>query len=282
MVLNASPSNLENNEFALSENSNGDLVLEHKSTGATFRRDRDQGIWVVDDPIAGPEPSASGQYANKSYVDTAVRGLEWKESVINEQNNPATSPSDGDRYVVDDNPTGDWSGHPNQIAEYDNGSNSWKFITPNEGWAVFIEVDDRLVTYDGTNWVKFGSTLNHGVLGGLGDDDHTQYLLVDGSRSATGDIDAPGYTINGDRLAQSVLASGQATLSSGSATVDTGLSATDATFQLALGVDDPNADTKVSGRLFWDDSAGTYKIEIVESDTSVGNPTVNYDIVRVR
>lgn len=32
------------------------------------------------------------------------------------------------------------------------------------------------------------STLDHGGLQGLGDDDHTQYLLVDGSRTATGNI----------------------------------------------------------------------------------------------
>lgn len=79
-----------------------------------------------------------------------------------------------------------------------------------------------------------------------------------------------------------VAATGQTTLSSGTAVVDTGLSATDATFYLALGVDDPDADTKIAGRLFWDDSAGTYKVEIVETETSVGNPTVNYDILRVR
>lgn len=79
-----------------------------------------------------------------------------------------------------------------------------------------------------------------------------------------------------------IAASGQVSLSSGSAVVDTGLSDVDATFYLALGVDDPNADCKLAGRLFWDDSAGTYKVEIVEDGTSVGNPTANYDVLRVR
>lgn len=80
----------------------------------------------------------------------------------------------------------------------------------------------------------------------------------------------------------SVAASGAVTLSSGVATVDTALSAVDATFYLALGIDDPNANCKLTGRLFWDDTAGTYQIEIVEDGTNVGNPTVNYDILRVR
>lgn len=89
------------------------------------------------------------------------------------------------------------------------------------------------------------------------------------------------YKVGGNTIAQSVPASGQASLSSGTAIVDTAISATDATFTLALGIDDPNADAKVTGRLFWDDSAGTYKIEIVEDGTSQ-NPTVNYDVIRVR
>jgi hypothetical protein len=88
--------------------------------------------------------------------------------------------------------------------------------------------------------------------------------------------------VGGDTIAQSVADTGQVQLSSGTAVVDTGISATDATFNLALGVDDPNADTKITGRLFWDDAAGTYKVEIVEDSTSVGNPTVNYDVIRVR
>ena len=85
---------------------------------------------------------------------------------------------------------------------------------------------------------------------------------------------------SGSLMAQSVVATGQVSLSSGTAVVDTGISVTDATFTLALGIDNPNADAKVSGRIFWDDSAGTYKVEIVEQ-TAV-NPTVNYDVVRVR
>ena len=86
----------------------------------------------------------------------------------------------------------------------------------------------------------------------------------------------------GTFLPGSVAATGQVTLSGGVATVDTGLSATDATFVLGLGIDDPAANCKVSGRLFWDDTAGTYKVEIVEQETGVGNPTVNYDILRIR
>jgi hypothetical protein len=79
----------------------------------------------------------------------------------------------------------------------------------------------------------------------------------------------------------SVAASGSVSLSSGQAVVSTGLGTAGATFYLALGIDDPNADTDISGRLRWNDTAGEYEVVIVEVDTSV-NPTVNYDILRVK
>ena len=107
-------------------------------------------------------------------------------------------------------------------------------------------------------------------------------LYGPGGQGSGDAVNFEALAISDSLIAQSVAASGSVTLSSGSATVDTGLSATDATFTLALGVDDPNADVDLAGRLFWDDSAGTYKVQIVEATTSVGNPTANYDVVRVR
>lgn len=41
------------------------------------------------------------------------------------------------------------------------------------------------------------STFDHGALTGLGDDDHTQYILVDGTRAFTGDQDMGGFLITG-------------------------------------------------------------------------------------
>jgi len=46
-------------------------------------------------------------------------------------------------------------------------------------------VGDKTWTWDGTSWnVVTAASGDHGNLGGLSDDDHTQYLRVDGSRSA--------------------------------------------------------------------------------------------------
>jgi hypothetical protein len=132
-------------------------------------------------------PSASNDVAIKQYVDSVAQGLNWQEPVIDELNDPPGSPSTGDRYLIDDAPTGDWSGHPNEIAEWD--GSAWEFFTPSEGWAVFIEDVDLLKVFQSGDWVAFGSAIDHGNLAGLGDDDHTQYLLVDGTRAMSGALD---------------------------------------------------------------------------------------------
>jgi hypothetical protein len=128
-----------------------------------------------------------------------------------------------------------------------------------------------LLEWDGTTWQSRGPVEMNG-----------NDITGAGSITASGTVEGGTYTVGGSQALISVAGSGSVTLSSGTATVDTGLSATDATFYLALGVDDPNADVNLAGKLFWDDSAGTYKIGIDEVDTSVGNPTANYDVLRVR
>jgi hypothetical protein len=82
-------------------------------------------------------------------------------------------------------------------------------------------------------------------------------------------------------LSVDVAASGTATLSSGSVTVDTGVTSTSFASMLAVGVVDPDADAKVVGRAFWDDSAGTHKAELLEDGTSVGSFDVNWALVQV-
>lgn len=91
-------------------------------------------------------------------------------------------------------------------------------------------------------------------------------------------IDAVLYSMDdrsGNDAFREVVASGSVQLSSGSATV-TVEAASGTTYYLALGTDD---NAKVSGRVFDD---GDVKVEIVETDTSVGNPTVLYDVLGVR
>ena len=145
-------------------------------------------------PVEGANPSKQTHLATKDYVDSTAQGLEYKESVLDELNTPPSSPSSGDRYLVGTSPSGDFSGHSNELAEYD--GSSWTFNAANEGWSVFIEDIDKLKTWNSSSWVQFGSTISHDVLQGLGDDDHTQYLHRDGRRSMNGKLDMSGNDLN--------------------------------------------------------------------------------------
>jgi hypothetical protein len=114
--------------------------------------------------------------------------LDWQESVVSRSvSSPPGAPGVDDRYVVPSGATGVWSGHTNEIAQW-NGS-SWDFIVPDEGFTVWVEDEDKIIVYEGVSWVVLEITLDHGSLMGLSDDDHTIYLLIDGSRAMTGDLD---------------------------------------------------------------------------------------------
>ena len=142
-------------------------------------------------------PTAGGDATTKDYVDSKINGLDWQDSVLDKDlADPPGSPTTGDRYIVASGGTGDWSGHDDDVTEW-NGT-SWDFYTPNEGFACRVEDEDKNYTFNGTSWVTFGSTVDHGNLNGLTDDDHTQYILVNGTRAFSGNISF------GDNMATSI------------------------------------------------------------------------------
>ena len=119
-------------------------------------------------------PVAGGDAATKDHVDSVVQGLDWQPSVLDELADPPGSPTTGDRYLVIATATGDWAEYEDDLAEW-NGT-SWDFTTPNKGFAIWIEDVGKQKVYNGTNWVAFGTTIDHGNLLGKEDDDHAQYL----------------------------------------------------------------------------------------------------------
>jgi hypothetical protein len=129
--------------------------------------------------------------ADTQYVDdeiaAAIQGLSWQDPVIDEQTTPPGAPSTGDRYIVTATATGAWVGREDDIAEWD--GTAWVFTTPTEGYVLRNLTTDKFRLFDGTSWGNFEATLDHGSLLGLGDDDHTQYLLVSGLRPMSGDLD---------------------------------------------------------------------------------------------
>ncbi len=126
------------------------------------------------EPLGLPgTPSVGNAGASKDYVDSVAQGLSWQSPVLDKDlATPPGSPITGDRYIVASGGTGDWSSHDDDITTW-NGS-IWIFVTPSEGFANWVEDEDTNYVFT-TSWVKLGSTVDHGNLLGLSDDDHSQY-----------------------------------------------------------------------------------------------------------
>jgi hypothetical protein len=145
-----------------------------------------------------------------------------------------------------------------------------------------VEAQQQTITklLPGRRGVLKGSALvaGGGLLGALTAD--RAQAQASGQVGTTSDpIDVIAYSLqdrSGTNAFLTVAASGSATLSSGSATVTANAShSAGSTYYLALGTTE---NAKISGRVFND---GDLKVELVESGTSVGNPTVEYAVLQV-
>ncbi len=67
---------------------------------------------------------------------------------------PPGGPALGDRYLLPASPTGVWSTHAGQVAMWLDGA--WNYISPREGWRLWVSNEDVFLTFDGTNWVAGG------------------------------------------------------------------------------------------------------------------------------
>jgi len=156
-----------------------------------------------DGTLAGNSDTAiPTEQAVKTYVDSKVSGLDWKESVIDKDlNEPPSSPSTGDRYIVSQGPpaaSGDWAGHDNEFAEWD--GSAWVFETTTEGAAAWVEDEDVVYVWNGTTWAKLGTTITHnntnGLQGGNGSDEYfhftsAEYSSITGSKTQNTVFAAP-------------------------------------------------------------------------------------------
>ncbi len=117
------------------------------------------------------EATANNELVRLDQMNSAISGLSWQLSVIDEVDfttSEPTSPSEGDRYI---NTATGTSNDTSQSVTEDyimewNGS-SWDETIPSEGWTVWDETDDTNLTYNGADWVEFGSTTSHNNTSGL-------------------------------------------------------------------------------------------------------------------
>jgi len=126
-------------------------------------------------------------------------------------------------------------------------------------------VGDKTWTYDGTAWnVVQNNIADHGNLGGLGDDDHTQYALADGTRGtfeasgavstheAASDPHNQYLLADGSRTATELTVSGDLTVDTNTLHVDStnnrvGIGTTSPTQELHIYTGSANADVRIQG-----------------------------------
>ena len=172
------------------------VTLEQARTGgATLSGDINmQGNNLTNVGGTGGTFNAASEDYVVDQIKQRLRGLDWQESVLDKDLVTAPgAPTLGDRYIIA-GIGGAWSTATiGDIAEWDGVA--WVFSTPNEGFATRVEDENVLYIHDGAAWGTFGSAIDHGTLIGLGDDDHTQYLLVSGTRAMTGNLNMGTFAI---------------------------------------------------------------------------------------
>ena len=65
---------------------------------------------------------------------------------------PPTTPADGVRYLVPAGATGEWSANVGKIALRMEGA--WRYVTPIEGFALWVSDEDKFLTFNGTTWAE--------------------------------------------------------------------------------------------------------------------------------
>ena len=147
-------------------------------------------------------PTSASHPATKSYVDSALSGLDFQKDILNIQVdatlNPGSSPTTGDRYILTNTGAlhanfGSISGVANNdIVEY-NGSAfvvAYDVSAQGEGALVWNRNDNKWYRWDGTSWDEFGGL--SGVTAGAG-------LTKTGNQLDIVSANA-GITVNADNI----------------------------------------------------------------------------------
>lgn len=68
-----------------------------------------------------------------------------------DQTAPPPAPDEGDCYIVALGATGAWASHDHALAAWQDSA--WMFYAPQLGWLAWIADEDRLVVWDGAQWI---------------------------------------------------------------------------------------------------------------------------------
>ena len=78
-----------------------------------------------------------------------------------ELGSPPTEPERGDRYIISNTASGDWSGKTEQIAAFQDGG--WIFVQPALGWLVHDQNTNTLLQFTDDGWTGVGDQIANSI-----------------------------------------------------------------------------------------------------------------------
>ena len=64
---------------------------------------------------------------------------------------PPANPTEGERFIIADGATDSWIGQEGTITAFQDGA--WAFNQPKRGWTAWVEDQQRIETFDGSDWI---------------------------------------------------------------------------------------------------------------------------------
>ena len=101
-------------------------------------------------------PNQSGKEVTHNEALIIIDNILQNGVVDKDLTTPPQTPNTNDIYIVGASATDAWSGKDKQIAFYDNG---WRFIQAREGFTFWVNDENKLYSFDGSNWIETLSTL---------------------------------------------------------------------------------------------------------------------------
>ena len=115
------------------------------------RYDRDEWVEIIEDNVEDWERRAH----NFERKTPSVNQYDPIEPAWDFNSIPPETPEDRERrWVVGTSATGVWRGHENQIAEWDEATAQWTFITPEVNNLVRLVSKRQSIAWNGTDWVR--------------------------------------------------------------------------------------------------------------------------------
>ncbi|MEX0344947.1 MAG: DUF2793 domain-containing protein [Rhizobiaceae bacterium] len=102
-------------------------------------------------------PSQAQKHVTHNEAIRALDAIAQAGVLSRSLDSPPETPAEGDRYIVTEGASDDWSGHDLEIAAWQD--DTWMFYTAKSGWTAWVDDEHVLVVWDGSSWQVAGGTL---------------------------------------------------------------------------------------------------------------------------